>query len=225
MENKDQNQIVGAILIVGLMIAGAILLKGSSSPVSSTGTTPPTESQPELDKVSIEDQVIGNSKAKVVLVEYADFQCSFCAKFFFEVKKTVIDEYVDAGKIQFVFRDYAFLGPESFRSAQAARCASDQNKFWEYHDHLFINHGSETFSDINLKKFAGELGLNTTTFNQCLDSGKYEKFIIDSVNKANIAGVRGTPKGYILKNGKVVSTIEGAESAAMVKAKLDAALK
>jgi len=76
-----------------------------------------------------------------------------------------------------------------------------------------------------LKSFAGELGLNTTTFNQCLDSGKYAQAVADSKTEGTAAGVSGTPKGFILKDGKIVGKIDGAESWTTVKQKLDSALK
>ena len=114
------------------------------------------------------------------------------------------------------------------RSAEAARCAGDQNKFWEYHDYLYSHQNGENqgnFSDIHLKDFSKLLGLNTLEFTQCLDSNKYAQAVTDSKAGGSAAGVSGTPKGFILVNGKVISTIDGAESASTVKVKIDTALK
>jgi protein-disulfide isomerase len=228
MQN-NQGQIVSAIIIAAVIIAGAILLKGTKAPgVAVNPGTGPVEMTGDLAPVNGADRTLGSKSAKVVLVEYADFQCPFCGKFFTEVNQTVVKDYLNAGKIQFVYRDYPFLGQESFKASEAALCAADQGKFWEYHDYLFTHQNGEnqgTFADAKLKSFAATLGLNTATFNQCLDSGAHTADVTDSVNKGNAAGVRGTPKGFILKNGKVVSTIDGAEPASMVKGKLDAALK
>ena len=181
-----------------------------------------------LDPVSNEDQIMGNREAKVVLIEYGDFQCPYCGKFFKETEQVFRQTYVKEGRLQFVYRDYAFLGKESIKTAEAARCAGDQNKFWEYHDYLFEHQNGENqgnFSDFNLKSFAEILGLNINSFNQCLDSGKYTRMIADSLASGNKAGVKGTPKGFILKDGRITDTIDGAEPTAMVIDKIEKALK
>ena len=190
---------------------------------------------------------MGNPNAKVTLVMYEDFQCVFCGAVSGSQSNTpaiqyllkndpswtpfmpVVMNYVKNGSIQFVYRDYPFLGPESTRAAEAARCAEDQGQFWQYHDYLFAHQGEEnkgTFSDPNLESFAKTLGLNTIDFNNCLSSNKYGQAVADSKTEGDTAGVTGTPKGFILiNNNKLVATIDGAESAPMVQQKLDAALK
>ncbi len=245
MQNTDSKQIAGAILIVGVLIAGAILLKGSKS----TGLVVPTNNQDSaitLAPVNDKDHVLGNNNAKVTIVMYEDFQCPFCGAI------TGLDlngeamgylkqsdpnwtpfmpevlNYVKNGDVKFVYRDYAFLGPESVKSAEAARCAGDQGKFWEYHDYLYSHQKGENkgnFADANLKSFAKKIGLDSSSFDNCLDSGKYTQAISDAKTEGTKAGVTGTPKGFILKNGKIVSTIDGAEPLSMVKPKIDAALK
>ena len=228
---QDNNKsIVSAILVVGVLVAGAILLKGSSAPtpipvpVQNNGTPTATTLAP----VGAADRVIGNPQAKVTLVLYEDFQCPFCEKLFTESEKPIEDIYVKDGSVRLVYRDFAFLGSESVRAAEAARCAGDQGKFWNYHDYLFTHQNGEnqgSFSDTNLKSFAKNIGLNTTTFNQCFDSGKYVQAVADSKTEAATAGVTGTPKGFILVNGKIVDTINGAEPYTNVKQKIDNALK
>jgi len=244
MQNNDQKQIVGAILIVGVMIAGAILLKGNNSSDNTKNTGIPLTS---LAPVSKTDQTIGDKKAKVTFILYEDFQCPFCGavsglapdtteaiKYLKQVAPdwtpfmTGVNEYAKNGDVLFVYRDWAFLGPESIKSAEAARCSGDQGKFWEYHDYLYAHQDGENkgaFSDPNLKTFAQGLGLNITTFNECLDSGKYTQVIVDSKAEGVNAGVTGTPKGFILRDGKIVATVDGAESWTTVKQKLDNALK
>jgi protein-disulfide isomerase len=116
----------------------------------------------KLDPISSSDFVLGNTEAKVAIVLYTDFQCPFCGKFFKEVEETLLNNYAEQGKIKFVHRDFAFLGLESLKAAEAARCAGDQNKFWEYHDYLYTHQNGENqgnFSDPNLKSFAGSLKL------------------------------------------------------------------
>ncbi len=234
--NAGQKQIAGAILLAAVIIGGAILLKGHA-PAGSTGTQALQQVQDkanvndpanvDLDPVTSADRVLGNAGASVAFVEYSDFQCPFCERFFTATEPTIRD-YVSQGKIKFVYRDYAFLGPESTQAAQAAWCANDQGKFWEYHDYLFSHQNGENkgaFADKNLETFAATLGLDTTAFNSCLESGKYSQKVDDMMASGTKAGVTGTPKGFIVKNGKVVDMMNGAEQPAVVKAKIDAALK
>lgn len=238
----NQQQIAGAIIIAGIIIAGAILLKGNQPQNPTNNEIPLTTLAPVTQK----DRTIGNAKAKVTLVLYEDFQCPFCGaisglenntdaiKYLKKIDPTWtpfmtgVNEYVKKGDMLFVYRDWAFLGPESVQSAQATRCAGDQNKFWEYHDYLYSHQNGENkgaFSDLNLKSFAKGLGLDTTSFDKCLDEDKYAQIVTDSRTEGTTAGVTGTPKGFILKNGKVLSTIDGAESWTTVKQKIDSALK
>jgi cyclophilin family peptidyl-prolyl cis-trans isomerase len=116
------------------------------------------------------------------------------------VERQLEDKYVKTGEMKFVYRYMAFLGDESQWAAEAAECAGDQGKFWEYHDKLFASQNGENqgaFSKDNLKKFAADLGLNTTTFNQCVDSGKFTDKIKKSSNDASQFGVSSTPTVFV----------------------------
>jgi protein-disulfide isomerase len=98
--------------------------------------------------------------------------------------------------VRFGYFNFAFLGDESGWAAEAAECAGEQNAFWEYHDYLFSHQNGEnqgSFSKDNLKGFAATLGLDTTAFNTCLDSGKYTQFVQDQTNLARQLGVQSTP--------------------------------
>ena len=228
-KNNNTQLIAGAILLGALVIGGAIMLRGTAKPVTVVAPAPsPIPNVEALPPVSSSDNALGSSSAKVAVVVYEDFQCPFCERFFTDTESILREKYVTTGKILFVYRDFAFLGQESIKAAEAARCAGDQGKFWEYHDYLFTHQRGENqgaFVNANLKSFAVSLGLNTSTFNQCLDSSKHSKEVMDSRTAGAKAGVNGTPKGFILKNGKVVSTIDGAEPTATITAKIDAALK
>jgi protein-disulfide isomerase len=249
MQNNNNKGLVGAVLIAGVLIAGAILLKGNSSPTPKDGNGIPVTTT-ALAPVGATDRTLGNPKAKVIIIMYEDFQCPFCGaisglmqpnnSLIQSLKQRdpnwtpfipeIINNYVKNGKVLFVYRDFplSFLGPESVRSAEAARCAGDQGKFWEYHDYLFGHQNGEgqgAFSDPNLKSFAKTLGLDTASFDKCLDDGKYSQAVADSQTEGSAAGVTGTPKGFILKDGKIVGTIDGAESLSTVKPKIEAALK
>lgn len=117
-----------------------------------------------------------------------------------DVVRQLDEKYIQSGKIKFVYRYMAFLGSESQWAAEAAECAGEQNRFWDYHDKLFASQQGENqgaFSKDNLKKFAADLKLDTAKFNQCLDSGKFADKIKKSSDDAHLIGVQGTPTVFI----------------------------
>ena len=111
-------------------------------------------------------------------------------------------EYIDTGKVRFVYKHFAILGPESSRAAEASECAAEQNEFWAFHDTTFERQHS-TLNQETLVGIAGELGLDTTTFEECLTSGKYSLQISRESQAVQALGVRGTP-GFLV-NGLFVS--------------------
>ena len=232
MENKKNQLNIGlAIIVAGVIIAGAIFLKGSKTPTAPTPAptqTAPAATAGTIKPVSASDFTQGNPNAKVVMIEYADYQCPFCGRFFSQTVQPIETSYVNTGKVEFVYRDFAFLGPESQKASEAASCANDQGKYWQYHDYLFTHQNGEdqgAFADKNLEAFAQTLGLNASQFNTCLESGKYTQAVKDSTAEGTSIGVNGTPHSFILVDGKVVSEVNGAYPLSDVTAKLDAALK
>lgn len=146
---------------------------------------------------------LGNKEAKVTIVEYADFQCPFCKKFHDTIFKNLQKDFIDSNKIKFVYQDFPFLGEESFLAAEAAACAKDQGKYWEFHNRIYEVQAGEnvgTYIPENLKKLAAGLGLNAEQFNQCLDSHKTKSLVETSYDSAVGYGVEATPTIFI--NGK-----------------------
>ena len=138
--------------------------------------------------------------ALVTLEEFGDFQCSHCAQFALGMGKQLKEDFVNTGRIHFVFRHFPFIGEESFRAAEATECAADQDKFWEYHDTVFqnwqgVNQGF--FSDDNLKGFAGRLQLDRDAFDSCLDSGKYRGKVEEDLHLGERLGVNSTPSLFL----------------------------
>lgn len=229
--------LLGCALIGGGIYGGLLKLAagggGIGSPPGTVATDTPTApvaptapadpSAPVNITLKSGTPTLGNDKAKVTVVEYADFQCPFCERWFKDAWPTIKSKYVDTGKIKFAYQDFAFLGADSNTAAEASHCAADQNKFWQYHDYLFTNQGAENGGWANLdnqKKFAQSVGLNTSQFNQCMDSGKYKKEVLDQTAAAKTYGVSGTPTVFI--NGvKLV----GAQPASAFEQAIDAALK
>jgi protein-disulfide isomerase len=120
------------------------------------------------------------------------------------VKPQLVSDYVEPGLVRFEFHDYAFRGPEAVRAAEAAACAADQGAYWRYHDTLYLNQsGPDSFTDARLKQMAETLGLDTGTFNQCLDSGEKRAGVAGSIAEAQAQGIDRTPP--ILVNGTEVA--------------------
>ncbi|WKZ45977.1 MAG: thioredoxin domain-containing protein [Anaerolineales bacterium] len=116
-----------------------------------------------------------------------------------------MEQYVSNGTVRVGYWNFAFLGPESTWSAEAAECAADQDQFWAYHDKLYESQAGENqgaFNKENLKKFAEEIGLDTQAFDECLDSGKYTSLIEQDTQAAQSLGVQSTPT--FLVNGQPV---------------------
>ena len=158
---------------------------------------------------------LGNPDAKLTVVEFGDFQCPFCGRFRNTTFPILKEKYIDTGKINFIYVDLAFLGQESKDAAEAAKCAYEQGKFWEYHDELYKNQkgkNSGAFSEINLKKFAKDLNLNMSQFEICITDNKYDEYIEDEANLARRFGADVTPSLFIgkkiLKGSPPIAYIE-----------------
>ncbi len=191
--------IPGAIVLAGAVIAVAVLYSVNGSPSKNTAKND-TAAIAALPVISSDDFVLGEQNAPVTVVEYGDFQCPFCGKFFKDTEPVLRDKYIKTGKVKFIYRDFAFLGQESTWAANAARCAGEQGKFWEYHDYLYGNQRGENqgaFSKNNLKSFAAALGLDKEKFSVCLDSDKYLEEVKNQTKAGGEAGVTGTPTNFI----------------------------
>jgi protein-disulfide isomerase len=142
----------------------------------------------------------GLDDAPVTIVEFGDFECPFCGNLFSTMER-VREIYPD--EVRIVFRHYPLrnLHPRAQQAAEAAICAQDQGSFWEYHDSLYGNQRALEVSD--LKRRAADLGLDTATFNTCLDSGRKYDFVQRDVDDGRGAGVTGTPTLFI--NGRFMS--------------------
>lgn len=212
-DSGDRYLIPGAIIVAGVLIAGAVyystVVQKTAMPKDGADKiqNAPHVNVGELYGAS--DPMLGNPSAPVTVVEFSDFQCPFCGRFFREAELQIIANYVKTGKVKFVYKDFAFLGDESISSAHAARCAGEQGKFWQYHDYLFKyiwdNYYSKgksgenvgAFSEAHLLQFAGAVGLNQADFAACVKSDKYKDAITASTATGKQNGVNGTPGIFI----------------------------
>jgi protein-disulfide isomerase len=147
-----------------------------------------------------DDPSIGPASAPVTIVEYADFNCPSCRSWYNSgILQQILDEYGD--KVRFVWRDFPVITPQSPKAAEAAQCAYDQGKFWEFHDLLYAN--APTVNVSTLKNYAADIGLDTTRFNQCLDSGMHRETVRRDWRDAEAHGFMGTPS-FLINNQPLV---------------------
>jgi protein-disulfide isomerase len=215
-----------SILVAAVLIGGAVVFaafyKGGASPspattppTDDTGTTTPVANATNTDVMTLgpRDAILGNVNAPVTMIEYGDYQCPYCGEeFFAQTEPEIVANYVNTGKVRFVFRNFAFLGAESTAAAEAAECAEDQNKLWAYHDALYTGKvaddakgGSEDdgyFTNTLFINIATQLGLNVPTFTSCINSGKYANLVAQEKTDAEAQGVNSTPTFFI--NGQEV---------------------
>ena len=148
-------------------------------------------------KVSADDDPAkGLKNAPVTIIEFSDFQCPYCARFFEQTLPLLEKNYIATGKARIVYRDFPLGFHENAeKAAEAAECADEQGKFWEYHDKIFENQDAIGVS--NLKQYAETLGLNMEKFNGCLDSGKMASEVKEDLKDGTKYGVTGTPSFFI----------------------------
>ncbi|MBU0963175.1 MAG: DsbA family protein [Nanoarchaeota archaeon] len=142
------------------------------------------------------DPFIGNINANIIIVEFSDFQCPYCGRFYKEVFPKIYEDYIEPGKAKFVYKNFPLsIHQYSKVAAEAGLCANEQEKFWDYGDKLFNN---QNVLDINsLKKYASDIGLDTKKFNECLDFGKMSSEVQKDINEAVSYNVKGTPTIFI----------------------------
>jgi protein-disulfide isomerase len=152
-------------------------------------------------------QALGPADAPVVVEIYSDFQCPACATLATSVKPLLIAEYVDAGQVRLIYRDFAFLGAESISAAIGARCAADQNRFWQYHDYLFANQQGQNrgaFSTARLDAIAETVGLDMATYQACVADPAQRQAVLDERSAAGAVPIESTPTLVIDGEQRVV---------------------
>jgi len=184
-----------------------------------TGVVEPTQSQQSsqlqsgsqiIPIVSMDDDPVkGDPNAPITIIEFSDFQCPFCKKFHVNTLPLLEKNYIDTGKVKFVYRDFPIqsIHPNAVSAALASECADDQNLFWQYHDSVFENQRNwerlPVSSAINaFKQYASELGIDMDEFNQCLDTAKHVTEVNGDLQDGRSYGVTGTP-GFFVGNDEL----------------------
>jgi len=185
--------------VAAAAVAATILIVLSLAPWESDGEVTPSEfvvPTPRPADIPRQGTTLGSPDAPLTIVEYSDFQCGHCATVAQEIVPQIEEEYLATGKAKLVFKQVAFLGEGSRWAAEAAECAAEQEKFWEYHDILYANQ-TGTFSELLLNAFAEALGLDTASFSACLDGGKYTNQVAANNAEAQRRGVNNTPTFFV----------------------------
>ena len=153
--------------------------------------------------------MMGRPDAPVTLVEFSDYQCPFCQRFFAATLPALKKDYIETGKVRYVFRDYPLdqIHPQARKAAEAAHCAGEQGKYWEMHDVLFGN--QQALQPPQLSDHARTLGLDGARFDQCLTAGTHAARVSKGLTDGQAAGVQGTP-GFVVAKTTPGNTVEGA---------------
>jgi len=196
MENNKNNYILpAAILVAAVLIAGAVVYSNglkNTEPGTQTADTAQKITAPQIDGAA----VLGDPKAALTIFIFSDYQCPYCGKFYKESELLIRKNYVDTGKVNMVYKSLAFLGQESTDAANAAECAKDQGKFWQYHDAIFDTEiqelqtkgASESTGNLTrdlFQQIATNLKMNVQDFLACYDSQKYASEIQNDMQQAN----------------------------------------
>ena len=181
----------------------------------------------DMDVNQNNTEIKGNKGARVAIIEFSDFQCSYCLTYVKETFPQIDKDYIKTGKVKYIFRNLPLTSghPNAFRAAEAAHCAAEQGKFWQAHDRFFDN--QDTLNPNDWPQHAEALGLDTKRFDQCLMSGKYDEQINNDIDAAQKIGIMGTPAfliGVVAPDGSKINVrkiMMGAEPYDSFKKALD----
>ncbi|MBW7905373.1 MAG: DsbA family protein [Phycisphaerae bacterium] len=211
-----------AAAIVGAAIAGVGLLGGCllvGAPTDPNAAKDANDPVAAALRVADDDHVLGSADAPLTVIEYGDFQCPVCRQFEEETFPAIKSEYIDAGKVRWVYRHYPLrtVHPQAESAARASECAAADGRFWSYHAALFANQTALLADD--LRAYAAGLGIDGQSFAACQESEAVAARVQRDVDSGRLLGVTGTPTFYV--RGERVA---GFRSAAQFRELLDAAL-
>ena len=158
--------------------------------------------------------ILGDINAPLTLVEFGDYQCTFCKKFFHETEESILVNYIETGKVKMLFKDFIVVNEDSVNAASAAHCANDQKMFWQYHSTLYNNwdgEGTGWASSEQLHQFASTLGLDMNKFSECMSQSKWKDLVLSSHADGRALGVDATPTFFIIDENNEALKITGAQ--------------
>lgn len=238
--------LAASIIVFAIIIGGSIIYAAkkiiaprinAAQQNSAQSTTVPTAPEPSGPiKVSLDnDPIIGSKDAPVTIIEFADYECPFCKQSFQTLLPQIKRDYIDTGKVRFVYRDFPLDFHENAgKEAEAAECARDQggdNTYFKFHDQIYTQTKSNGtgLALTQLPVVAKSLGLNAQQFQQCLDSSKYADEVEKDYQDGIAAGVTGTPGWFVGKsendNTITAPVIEGVQPYTVFKTVIEEQLK
>lgn len=238
-EIKNNNTKISlAIIVAGILIAGAVLYSSGSKQtgrdnfaaqvgqqIAKTGGSNIT-----IRSITDQDHILGNPDAPVKIVEFSDTECPFCKRFHPTMKQAV-DEYGKNGQVAWVYRHFPLdaIHPKARKEAEATECANElggNDKFWAYLDRIFeVTPSNNNLDPKELPEIAAYVGLDKAKFSQCLNSGKYAQHVADDLLDAQNSGGNGTPWNIVIApNGKKIP-LSGAQPYTAVKQIIELALQ
>ena len=225
---------IGAVIAIACIFFGVLMVNMID-----------TESTQILDEITINEigsvkkptfssftdnasPILGDKNAPLTLIEFGDYQCTFCNKFFHETEELILANYVKTGKVKILFKDFIVVGQDSIHAANAAHCANDQQMFWQYHSILYNNwagEGTGWVSSEQLNKFANTLELDMDEFSNCVSELKWKELVTASHDDGLILDVTATPTFFVIDQNRNVLKITGAQHYDVFKEVFDSILE
>ena len=213
--------VIASVSLMAIMFVGTLAGFLNFAPKSNNTNQDPLDPEMFLNKLlspaAANASALGNEQANITIVEFADYQCPFCAQFNKETKDSIIENFVETGKAKFLYKDLIVndgSDKASTLAAAASYCAAEQGMYWEYHDELFKNSKGENTGWVtkdNLKQFANNIRVpDLMKFSDCVDSGKYNEVVSENDAFARNIGLQSTPS-FIFYNGTTPVAIQGAQ--------------
>lgn len=225
----NKKVVIAGIALAVIMVGGtlAAFLPSSSNPTNSSNSSSNNQNPNEIiqklyNPVVQNASALGSSMADITIIEFADYQCQSCAKFYREVRDDMLRNFVNTGQVRFLFKDFipnndmtTAVDEASTLAAEASYCAAEQGKYWEYHNKLYQNAENENIQWVtidNLKQIANNAGIgNVMQFSDCLESHKHSKTVNENNNLARSIGLQSTPTFILLSNRTQPLAIQGAQ--------------
>ena len=215
--------VIASISLMAVMFVGTIAGFLNFAPKSNNINQDPAADTETIFKklftpISVNASALGDEQAKITIVEFADYQCPFCAKFHKETKDSLIQNFVETGKVKFLFKDLIVNDrpndKASTLAAAASYCAAEQGKYWEYNDELYKNSQGENTGWVtkdNLKQFANNIRVpDLMRFSDCVESDKYNTIVNENDSLGKNIGLTSTPT-FIFYNGTTPLAVQGAQ--------------
>jgi len=199
------------LVLINIAVSSyALVVLNSFITLVTTPTQNPQPTQPTIiQNVGIgSNPSKGVTNGKIIIIEFSDYQCPYCER----AEPTINQMISNNNDVTFYFRNYPLppsMHPDAGNAANAAQCANEQGKFWEYHDKLYENQNS--LGNTSLKQYAADLGLDITKFNSCFDSSKYSGIVNQDESDGTTLGVTGTPTFFIGNSVKGYQAVVGAQ--------------